>query len=399
VEQLADTGDARARGVLAALRTLSFQLSGAQFGITLTSLIVGFLAEPTIATALRGPLETVVPARAVDAIAVATALLLATVATTVLGELVPQNLGIARPLPVARRTAGPHRAFSRVFRWVIAGLNGAANRIVRLLGVEPQEELRSARGPEELALLVAGSAEQGTLPSDTAALLTRSLDFGDKRADEVMTPRTRLVTLAADASVADLLRLARSSGHSRFPVLGRGVDDVTGVAEVTAGLRVPAGRRAGVPAGAIADPPLQVPDSLPLPDLLGRLRDGGAHLAVVVDEYGGVAGIVTFEDLLEELVGEVVDEYDDPVEEAPLGTDEAVVLSGLLRPHEVHEQIGLRLPDGPYETLAGFLLARLGHLPQPGERVECDGWTFVVAALDRRRVDLVTVLRPAEAAA
>src|SRR5437763_3731095 len=202
IERAAAGGDRKARTVQKALRELSFQLSGAQLGITMAALLTGYLAEPALAGLFVG-LPTGL--RHVLALAVATLF------SMLFGELVPKNAALARPMPIARATAGPQRTFSRVFAWLISALNGSANRIVRGLGVEPQEELASARSPEELGLLAVISARAGALPEETAKLLQRTIRFGEKRAAEAMTPRVDIVALPATAMVSDLLKTARDT--------------------------------------------------------------------------------------------------------------------------------------------------------------------------------------------
>ncbi|MQA27544.1 MAG: DUF21 domain-containing protein, partial [Micromonosporaceae bacterium] len=366
IAQQAGAGDRRAHTVLKALRSLSFQLSGAQLGITITALLTGYVAEPSIGRLLR-PLLGGLGGGAAPAV---TALVIATLVSMFFGELLPKNAAIARPMRVARATASGQRAFSTVFGWLIHLLNGSANWVVRRLGVEPQEELASARSPEELGLLAAISARAGALPQETALLLQRTIRFGDKRAAEAMTPRVDLVALPADATVADLLGASLESGHSRFPVYVDTLDQIIGVATVTDALGVPLKKRATTTVRAVAAEPMYVPEHLDLNSLLDALRQADAALAVVVDEYGGTDGVVTVEDLVEELVGEIADEHDEPddaeleaLDPLAVSADRIRLVSGVLREDEVAEQTGFRLPEGPYETLAGFLMARLGHIP------------------------------------
>jgi CBS domain containing-hemolysin-like protein len=318
------------------------------------------------------------------------------------GELVPKNAAISRPMTTARWTAPGQRAFSSGFAWLIHLLNGSANWVVRRLGVEPQEELASARSPEELGLLAAISARAGALPRETALLLQRTIRFGDKRAAEAMTPRVDLVGVPADGTVADLLTAAIESGHSRFPVYEETLDQIVGVASVSDALSVPPDRRAATPVRAVMTEPLYVPEHLDLDSLLGLLRRSDVALAVVVDEYGGTDGVVTIEDLVEELVGEIADEHDEPeasivdaISVTVTGADPTRFVSGVLREDEVAEQTGFRLPEGPYETLAGFLMAQLGHIPAEGETVTYGGWEFTVTEVDRHRVEQVRVRPPA----
>jgi CBS domain containing-hemolysin-like protein len=384
---------------MAALRSLSFQLSGAQFGITVTALLTGYLAEPALARLVK-PLLAPLPEQFADKVSVVLALTIATLLSMLFGELLPKNAALAKPMPIVRFTAPFQRTFSTGFSPVIRALNGSANWVVRRLGIEPQEELASARSPEELGLLAAISARAGALPAETAMLLQRTIRFGEKRAEEAMTPRVDVVALDATATVADLLQLAQETGHTRFPVYLDTLDQVLGVVSVTDALSVPVTDREATLVRAVAREPVLVPGSLDLDTVLDRLKEADAELAVVVDEYGGTDGIVTGEDLAEELVGEIDDEYDPPRDTTDASTvtapssDLARTVSGMLREDELMEQTGFRMPEGPYETLAGFLMARLGHIPTEEEQVDYQGWRFTVTAVERHRVEQVRVRPP-----
>lgn len=402
VEEQASAGDAKARRVLGALKSLSFQLSGAQLGITITALLTGYLAEPALAQLIRSGGDFA--GQYTRAASATLALFLATLISMLCGELLPKNAAIARPAPTARWTARPLRVFSTVFAFPIKVLNGSANRIVRAMGIEPQEELASARSPEELGLLAAISAKAGAIAPETATLLQRTIRFGDKRAAEAMTPRIDVAALPADATISDLLELAAESGHSRFPLYVRTLDQVVGIATVPDALAVPVAERPHTAAGTIASEPVLVPDSLGLDEILTRLRQARAELAIVVDEYGGTDGIISSEDLAEELVGEIEDEYDEPEDATTrsarvtvanaLSPGESHVVSGLLREDELYEQTGFRLPEGPYETLGGFLMAQLGRIPRQGDLLDHDGWQLKVRTVERHRVEAIELTPP-----
>jgi CBS domain containing-hemolysin-like protein len=390
VERAAKGGDRQARGVQSALRGLSTQLSAAQAGITVTNLLIGFLAEPAIARLVDGPLESAgVPAGAVGGIALAIALVLATGVTMIFGELVPKNLAIAHPLATARAVQAFQRGFTRAAGPVIRFFNGTANAILRRIGVEPQEELASARSPEELASLAGHSAREGTLEASTATLLQRSIDFTERRAHEIMTPRGRMRALDAGASVHDVIELSRASGLSRFPV--RRGDGFAGVAHVKDAVTVPFERRRDTGVAAIMKPPLLAPAALELDHLLDSLRAGGLQMALVVDEFGNVDGLVTLEDLVEEIVGEVRDEHDPGEFRASQDPDGGWTLSGLLRPDEVERLTGHELPDdGEYETVAGLVADELARMPNPGDSVTVGGeLVLTVVAMDGLRVDRI----------
>jgi CBS domain containing-hemolysin-like protein len=404
IDQRATVGDRRARTVLDALHGLSFQLSGAQLGITITSLLTGYLAEPALAK-LFAPAVRPLAGEATGEITSVLALALATGLSMLFGELVPKNAALARPMPAALTTAAPMHRFSAICRLPIRALNNSANWLVRRLGIEPQEELASARSPEELGLLAMISARAGALPPDTAMLLQRTIRFADKRAAEAMTPRVDVIALPAAATVAELIALARETGRTRFPVYEDTLDIVTGVAGVPDALGVPPARRAATAVAEVAREPVYVPESLDLDGVLAALRTAGADLAIVVDEYGGTDGVVTVEDLVEELVGEIADEFDpaaglhaDAGGLTVPGGERTVLLDGMLRADELAEQTGFRLPEGPYETLAGFVMARLGHIPAPGEGVVERGYEFTVVEVERHRVEQVRVELPEEPA-
>jgi CBS domain containing-hemolysin-like protein len=394
VESRAREGSVRFGRVRGTLQRLSTYLSGAQLGITVTSLAIGFVAEPSVATLLRGPLGALgFDADVAEVTAVAVALLLATGVQMVFGELVPKNIALSRPVGAALWVVPPLLVFTTVTRPLIAFLNGSANRLLRLVKVEPVEELRSARTPDELASVVRRAGVQGALGSETAVLMERSLSFSAKTAADVMTPRTRLRTVSALAPVTTVLEATRETGHSRFPVIGDSIDDIRGVVHVKQAVAVPEPDRGTTGVREVMSQPVLVPPSMALDPLLHRLQEPGLQLAVVVDEYGGTAGVVTFEDLVEELVGDVVDEHDSPAPGIRRQPDGSWLLSGLLRPDEIQAAIGLDLPAGraDYETVAGLILQLLGRIPLPGERVDVPGATLTVERMDGRRIDRIGV--------
>ncbi|CEA09345.1 Magnesium and cobalt efflux protein CorC [Arthrobacter saudimassiliensis] len=371
VEASAEAGDRKSQGVLKAMRTLSTQLSGAQLGITVTNLGIGFLAEPAIAALVVGPLQDLglgdVAARSVS---VTIALVLATGLTMIFGELVPKNLAIAKPLATARAVAGFQRGFSRSTAILLRFFNGTANKVVRSFGIEPQEELASARSPQELAGLVQHSAKQGALAAETAELVARSFAFGDRRARDVMTPRARIHDLTPDTSVAQMLAAATESGFSRFPVIEEDEGKVLGLVHVRHSLSIPYEQRATTPVSSVMGPVTVVPDTVELDHLMDTLRSGGLQLAVLVDEFGDTAGLVTLEDLVEELVGEVLDEHDPQGPSAVQAADGSWVLDALLRPDEASEYLGACVPEHEdYETLAGLVTLELERLAQVGDEV------------------------------
>jgi CBS domain containing-hemolysin-like protein len=401
VDANARTGDRRDRYVQKAHRSLSFQLSGAQLGISITTLATGYLAEPVVGRLLHPLLDAVgLPPSVAGAVALALALLIATSLSMVYGELVPKNLAVAKPVPTARATAGPQLMFSRIFTPAIKATNGTANWILRRLGIEPAEELRSARSPQELVSLVRTSARRGSLDAVTATLVDRSLKFGERTAEELMTPRSKIESLAADDTVADLVRAAMETGFSRFPIVEGDLDETIGIVHVKQVFEVAAAHRASTLLATLAQPVAVVPSTLDGDAVMTQIRANGMQTALVVDEYGGTAGMVTVEDLIEEIVGDVRDEHDDATPDV-VAAGNGWQVSGLLRIDEVAAATGYRGPEGDYDTIGGLVLAELGHIPEAGESVELRAfdpddavedpmfWLATVVAMDERRIDLL----------
>lgn len=393
VDRRAEEGGRRARIAQGLLTQLSFNLSGAQFGITVTSLLIGLLAEPAIAQLIEPALGHVVGERAVVGVSLVVAIAIATVVQMIVSELVPKGLAVARPEQVTFMVAPALRIYGIVFGPVIRVLDGAANRTVRRLGVEPAEELSHVRTLSELRLLVRDSSEGGTLDESASGLLTRSIRFGEKTAEDVLVARTAVRALQASRTVDDLVALSAETGFSRFPVYVDDLDDVIGTVHVRMAYSIDRAQRSSTQLSTIVRPVLAVPESRDLVDVLVDLRRADTHLAVVVDEYGGTAGILTVEDVLEEIVGEIDDEHDPKTALAGSTVGDWVLL-GTLHPDEVLDLTGFTMPEGEYETLAGFLLDRLGHIPVVGEMVRFDGWTLRVVAMDRRRIAEVRLTSP-----
>ncbi|NNG20626.1 HlyC/CorC family transporter [Naumannella sp. ID2617S] len=375
VRRAVSEGDSRAESVQEALRTLSTQLSGCQLGITVTSLIVGFIAEPSIATILQPLLDAAgLPEQAALAVSLSAAFVLATVTQMVFGELVPKNWALAEPLRLARWVATPHRIFCKVTRPLLAFFNGTANVVVRMFGITPAEEMASGHSPRELSALAYRSAREGTLQPELAEHMRQSAELGQRFAADAMTPRARAHFLDATVPVSRLLEYSRRTGHSRFPITGEDADHLVGAAHFSDVLQVPVERRDQVRVSEIMQPIPMVPASMPLDNVLGELR-GGLQMAVVIDEYGGTDGIITLEDLMEELVGEITDEQDQPEERCEELGEGRWKFSGLVRPDdELPRLVGLELPQGRVsETLGGLLTERLERFPEQGDSVVVDG--------------------------
>lgn len=384
----------RERGVkgygptIAALKHTSTHLSSAQLGITLTTLLAGYTLEPSISYYLAGPLrglglgeDFVRPVGAVLAIVLATGL------SMIVGELVPKNYALAAPEATAKVLIPLQLAFTWTFRPFIAVLNGSANKILRAVGVEPKEELSAARTADELSALVRRSALHGLLEQDTATLLSRTLAFAELKAEDVMTPRTRVESVHRSDTAEAIVALAGRTGLSRFPVIDESIDEARGVVHIKAAMAVPRERRGDVPASALQSEVVRVPETMPLDALLTELRGRGYQLAIVLDEYGGTSGVATLEDLVEELIGEVSDEHD----RRPLDVVRArdwFTFPGRWRPDELEDQTGVSLPEeGHFETVAGFVIEQLGRLAEVGDTVTIDSGTIRVERLDGRRVE------------
>nr|WP_201469404.1 hemolysin family protein [Microbacterium hydrocarbonoxydans] len=383
-------GESRLAMTIGALRHTSTHLSAAQLGITLTTLLTGYTMEPALSNLLRPTLVAwKFPEAAVAPVATIVAMVVATALSMILGELVPKNFALALPLATAKLVVPFQVAFTTVFKPAVVVLNGSANGVLRSMGIEPKEELSGARTAEELSSLVRRSASAGVLEADTASLLDRTLTFSRLSAADVMTARPSMHAIAAGDSADDVIQLARRTGHSRFPVYDDDFDDITGVVHLKAAISVPRERRAEVPVGALSTEPLRVPETAHVDSLITELRARGYQLAVVVDEYGGTAGLVTLEDLVEEIVGEVVDEHDRMRAGVVVGRD-GVTFPGELRPDELRRRAGVDVPEGDvYDTVGGYVMSVLERVPVVGDEVPLDTGTLQVVRMDGRRVDRV----------
>jgi len=376
---------------ITALKRTSTHLSGAQLGITLTTLLTGFLAEPSLTVLLEaGLLGDWFKGPTLHAISLTVSLVIATLFSTLIGELVPKKLALTLPLQVSKAVVRFQLLFTWTFGWLIWLLNSTGNAIVRSFGIEPKEELSSSRTAEELSALVKRSASLGALEQRTADLITKTLALSQLVASDVMTPRTKLSSLDAASTVQDVIELSHRTGFSRFPVFTGSNDDVVGIVHVKAAASVPREKRDSVPVTALMVEPFRVPETMSLEKLMGVLRSHGLQLAIVVDEYGGTAGIVTLEDLVEELVGELGDEHDRAKIDITGGKDKSFSFPGMFRPDELMEKLAIEVPeDGSYETIAGFLMAQLGRVAQVGDEVRIESGVLRVERMDGRRVDRI----------
>ena len=386
--QLEAGGSRRAKSAMKSIRELSLMLAGAQLGITMMSFGLGYLAEPAVAVLIERALVGIVslPDTILHTISFVTALSIVVFLHMVVGEMAPKNIAIAEPERSALAVALPFRAFVNLLRPFLYLMNAAANATLRLLKVDPVEELDPSHSASEIGAMIAESARQGLLETFEHKLLTGAIVFGELDAAAVMVPRTELKVIPSTATPAEIEHLVLETGHSRFPVFGESLDQILGFFHSKDLLKIPPeGRTKPLPPRYFRQM-LIVPESRKLHPLLLDMRRQHLHFALVIDEHGGAAGVVTIEDLIEELVGEIRDEHDE-VESLVKRLGEGRYLApGSLRVHEAADAMGLELPDGDYETIAGFLMDKLQRIPRVADEVTHDGWVIQVRSMHRRRV-------------
>src|SRR5437868_9731259 len=370
LSQQAAEGDKKAAKAVHVMERLSFVLSGAQLGITVTALVVGFIAKPALAELVAPALEALgVPAGAVGAVALTVGFIAATVIQMVLGELAPKNLALARPEALARALATSTLVYLAIAGPLVRLFDAAANKLLRLFGITPVEELHHGATLEELGHIIGESEAHGHLPGSQADVLERALAFSELTAEEVMVPRVDVITVSAEATVPVLDKLIAKYGHTHYPVLGDRLADIVGPVSLRELTPIPPDKAVTTRVGDSARPVLIVPFSTSLPDLVSQMYARGEEVAIVVDEHGGLAGLVTWEDVAEELVGEITDENDvagPTIVRRGAGWD----LDGALRIDEIALATDLELPDeDEYDTLAGLILHRLGRFAVPGDVV------------------------------
>jgi CBS domain containing-hemolysin-like protein len=394
IDELVAEGDARARTVKQALQSIDRTISGTQLGITLASLGLGWIGEPAIADVLAtlfGTLPQPFNVIATHSVAVTAAFVLITFLHIVLGELAPKGLALIHPEQTSRWLTGPLMLFTTATNPFIWLLRSSANGILRLLGARrgALSERERVHSPEEILMLVEQSGKTGSLDPEDARLIEGVFEFSEKNAREVMTPRTDIVALEADATVEAAADTVAQAGRSRYPVTGESLDDIVGVVHAKDILR--ALRTSGSqPVSSVARPAFFVPGTREVEDVLADMKRKKVHLAVVLDEFGGTAGLVTMEDLLEEIVGQIYDEYDRP-SEVPAGGSGSVV-PGSTPVGDVNETFSLSLDPGDYTTIGGLVFGALGRLPKVGDKVRLPGATFEIVSMEGRRVGEVRVL-------
>ena len=398
IEALARDGNRMAGFTRRALKRLDHYLSATQFGITLASIGLGFVAESTIAAVLiqafegmGSPWDVVASHTVAGAIAFG----IITVLHIVLGELAPKSLAISAPERVSMWTAAPLMAFAWVLAPFIYLLNGLANRLLLAIGQQPVSELHHVHDPDEIEVLAIQSAAAGRLGEEPVDMIRGVFDLSETSVEEVMTPRTEVVAVAREGGVAEAARLIIEEGHSRLPVFEESIDHVVGVVVARDVWR--AEREHVAELDAIVRPASFVPDSKSVEELLREMQQERVHLAIVVDEFGGTAGVVTMEDLVEEIVGEIQDEFDRERPDIVFGRDGQVYLEASLSLADVNDRLDLDLPEEDYTTLGGYLMGRTGRIARQGDAIESPVGTFTVLAMSGRRIQRVRLDRPPEA--
>ncbi|MGI8513852.1 MAG: hemolysin family protein [Acidimicrobiia bacterium] len=377
-----------ARAAVVTMRNLPDALAGAQVGITLATLLLGFVAEPAVA----GIIESLIgwlpmPPGVTHTVSLIVALLLVVFLHMVIGEMAPKNIAIATPERLAVLLSVPFRWFLTLFRPLIATVNGVAKLVLRLFGVEPRGKLETVHSAEDLAVVIAAGRQEGIFEEFASKLLSGAIRFSERDASDVMVPRPDIVARPTDATPRQLEQIINDEGFSRIPIIGSNIDDLIGFVHAKDLLSVADEDYDQPIKPALIRPLLAVPESASIRLLLHEMQRSGRHLALIVDEHGGTAGLLTLEDIAEELVGDIRDEYD-AGEDTPrqlTGRDRYHV-PGAIRPDELRNLTGLKLPEGEYETLGGYVMDRLGRIARKGDKVDVENWTIWVKQMDGRRV-------------
>ena len=397
IEQLAAEGSKAAKSALSGIRELTLMLAGAQLGITMCSLGLGLVAEPAVAAIFEGALGQVLGEPWSHVIGFAIALSIVVFLHMVVGEMAPKSWAISHPEDSALKLERTFRAFVTVFRPVIWLMNSLANLVVKVVGVEPQDERAMAHSPGDLLLLLEESAGHGGLAATEHELLTRSLELSGLTAADAMTVRRDIVAVSADASADEAAAEAHRTGRSRIIVYEGDLDHVEGFVHAKDLLRLPNGTWASTPVGRIVRRVMVTPEHHGLEDLLLEMRTERQHVALVIDEHGTVVGLVSLEDILEELIGDFDDESDRRLGDCVELDDGTFRVNGTLRHDEFEEGTGVALPDGDWSTVAGYVIAALDEIPSVGDRITTDIGQFEVLSMDGYAIDALRVRFPADA--
>lgn len=399
IEARANEGNRRAVVALRSIRELSVMLAGAQLGITMASLGLGAVSEPAIAHLIEAGLHGFeLPAGVLHSISFVISLTIVVFLHMVIGEMAPKNIAIAKPEASALAMAYPIRIYANIFRPFIQLLNSMANGTLRLMGVEPKDELLSLHSAEEIGVMVQEAARGGVIQEFETRLLTGAASFGDKDAADAMVARTEMHALPLEVTPAEIEQKVLETGHTRFPIYIENQDRIVGFFHSKDLLKIPESQRDKRIPRRLIRTMLVVPESRKLHPLLFDMKRERKHFALVIDEHGGTAGIVSLEDLLEELVGEILDEYDEDEAGIERLSNGRFIVPGSLRLDEAAERLGVELPEGPYETLAGFVMDRLGRVPVRRDTVRHGDWILRVRSMSRRRVVQILIEKATEPA-
>lgn len=393
-EVIDETRTRSARAAIANMRELSRTLAGAQVGITLATLLLGFVAEPAVADLLILAVGWLpIPTGVLHTVALVIALLIVVFLHMVIGEMAPKNVAIATPERLALLLALPFRAFMTVFKPLVLALNWLANLFLHLFGVEPRDELETVHTAEDLATVIAAGRQEGVIEEFASRLLSGAILFSERDASEVMVPRPDIVALPSTSTPADFERVVVNEGLSRIPVFKEDIDDLVGFVHAKDLLNIPDDLYDKPLDASLVRPLLVVPETAKVRPLLNQMQRTGRHLALIIDEHGGTAGLLTLEDIAEELVGEIRDEYDEGEAGVhQIGTADWYYVPGSTRPDQLRTTVGIEIPEGEYETLGGFVMDRLGRIPRRGDRIEHDRWVLRVRRMEGRRVAEVEVM-------
>lgn len=394
IEAMVRRGDAKAKAVKKAVQSLDRYISGTQLGITLASLGLGWIGEPAVARVLEAsfrnlpqPFDVV----ATHAVAATVAFLLITFLHIVLGELAPKAIALLYPETTSRWVAWPLIQFTTVTNPFIWILNGTANWLVRLFGARPVSESERVHAPEEILMLLEQTQKSGRIARQDVKFIEGVFEFTEKSARDVMTPRTEVVALANTLTIREAAEKVARTGRSRYPIYRENLDDIVGVVhakQILSRLLT----HPDDPVESIAREPLFVPGTREVEDVLADMKRLKTHIAIVLDEYGGTAGIVTMEDLLEEIVGQIYDEYD-RAEPAAVAAADGIVLPGSLEIEQANERYKLDLSEREYQTVGGYVFGKLGRLPKPGDRVPVPGGVLEVLEMEGKRVGRIKLTR------
>ncbi len=397
IDQLVDEGKAGAKRVQGALKNLSFYIAAVQLGITVAALATGYVAEPSIGHLLEGPLTSLgLSQSTVKTVGLIAALLISTVLSVIFAELVPKSIAIQRSEQTAMTLIYPLTVFAWIFGPLSRGLSTVGGAVTRLFGVKPVEGHTTGYSEEEIRMIVQASSQEGVLEQDEKELLYNVFDFSDTTAKAIMTPRVDMIGIPSGETLRELVALNAEHGYSRFPVYRETTDDIIGVANMADVFKHLA-RLDAMKVDGIIRPTYFAPEGMKVIDLFRNMQTKKLHMTVIVDEFGGTAGVVTLEDILEELVGEIYDETDDDEEDGVQKLEDGVyIMDASLKVEEVEEVLGTELTeddDGEFDTLSGFVYHQFGYIPQQGEESEYHGWIFHIETADERRVSSVRVSR------